>query len=64
MLWPYTGTVKQVEEAQAKLGTSPLGKGRLWITGSKTSHANDTAHEILGRIDWMKFSAEIQLPHK
>lgn len=64
VLWPYTGTEKQVEEAQAKLGTSPLGKGRLWITDSKTSHAGDTAHESLGKIECLRFSVEIQLPRK
>jgi hypothetical protein len=66
VLWPYTGTEKQVEEALAKLGTSPSGQGRFWITQSKTSHsagtADDTGNEELGKIEWMKFSVEIKLP--
>jgi hypothetical protein len=38
VLWPYTATEQHHNEALAKLGTSPLGTGRLWITGSKISH--------------------------
>jgi hypothetical protein len=55
-------TPQKYEEALAKLGTSPLGTGRLWITGSRISHSGDTADEKLGRIEWMKFSVEIILP--
>jgi hypothetical protein len=35
VLWPYTYKEREVSRASAKLGTSPLGKGRLWITDSK-----------------------------
>jgi hypothetical protein len=45
-----------------KLGRSPQGKGRLWITGSKISHEDDTDENKLGRIEWMTFSVEIVLP--
>lgn len=59
VLWPYTATPDKEKEALAKLGTSPVGKGRLWITDSKVSHSTDTADEKLGRIEWMSFSVEI-----
>jgi len=62
VLWPYTATPRKVQEAMAKLGISPLGKGRLWITDSRIGHANDTPGEKPGRIEWMKFSVEIVLP--
>ena len=56
---------KKYNEALAKLGTSPSGSGRLWITNSKISHANDTSDNELGMIRWMKFTVEIKLPpHK
>jgi hypothetical protein len=60
--WPYTTTPDKEKEALAKLGTSPVGTGRLWITDSKISHSADTAEEKLGRIEWMSFSVEIRLP--
>jgi hypothetical protein len=62
VLWPYTTTKEKADEALAKLGTSPLGKGRLWITGSRISHDRDTAEDKGGRIEWMSFSVEIKLP--
>ena len=62
VLWPPTP--EKYEEASAKLGTSPLGKGRLWITDSKISHSGDTPDEKLGKIEWMTFSVEITLPRQ
>lgn len=62
VLWPYTATPEKAADALAKLGTSPMGKGRLWITGSKISHADDKADDKRGRIEWMRFSVEIILP--
>lgn len=62
VLWPYSYSEKQVDQAQAQLGTSLLGKGRLWITGAQVTHAGDTADSKLGNIAWMKFSVEIRLP--
>jgi hypothetical protein len=55
---------QQYKEALAKLGTSALGIGRLWITDSKITHANDTGDNKLGTIQWMKFTLEIKLPDK
>jgi hypothetical protein len=46
----------------SSLGTSRLGTGRLWITNSKITHADDTSEDQLGKIEWMKFSVEITLP--
>ena len=62
VLWPYTVTPQKSEEALAKLGTSPVGKGRLWITDSKISHSHDTLDEKPGKIEWMRFRVEIRLP--
>ena len=64
VLWPYTATPQEDKEALAKLGTSLLGNGRLWITDSRISHSDDTADEKLGKIEWMRFSVEIKLPHQ
>ena len=64
VLWPYTATPQKYEEASAKLGTSLLGNGRLWIADSRISHSDDTADEKLGKIEWMTFSVEIKLPHQ
>ena len=61
VMWPYTATQEKYEEAMAKLGTSPLGHGRMWITGSTISHKDDTANEKLGKIERMTFSVEITL---
>ena len=60
--WGYTRTQEQYDEALAKLGTSPLGHGRLWITDFSISHADDTGENHSGKIEWMKFSVEIKLP--
>ncbi len=60
VMWPPTP--EKFEEAVAKLGSSPLGTGRLWITDSKVSHSGDTADNNLGQIEWMSFSVEIRLP--
>jgi hypothetical protein len=64
VLWPYTATPGNYDEALARLGTSPLGTGRLWIIDSKTTHAGDTADNKVGRIEWMKFTVEIILPQR
>jgi hypothetical protein len=63
VLWGYTSTKQQYEAAEAKLGTSPQAEGRLWITGSRISHSDDTPDEKIGKIEWMSFSVEIKMPH-
>ena len=63
VLGPYNAkSDKEYEEAMAKLGSVPLGKGRLWITGSRISHANDSPDQNEGEIEWLQFSVEIVLP--
>lgn len=62
VLWPYTHTDGENQKALAKLGSSPLGQGRIWITGSRISHASDTPENRLGTIEWIQFSVEIELP--
>ena len=64
VMWPYTVTQQEADEASANLGTSPLGKGRLWITDSRISHADGSPDDKTGRIEWMKFSVEIVLPRR
>ena len=61
VLWPYSAPEKY-DEALARLGTSPLGTGHLWITDARISHANDTTANRTGTIEWMKFEVEIKLP--
>jgi hypothetical protein len=54
-------TPQKYDEAPAKLGSSAKGKGRLWITTSKISHAGDTPDDRLGIIEQMNFTVEITL---
>jgi hypothetical protein len=64
VLWPYSWTEEEANKALADLGTSPHGTGRLWITDSRISHANDTPDDKIGSIEWMRFTVEIRLPHQ
>lgn len=61
VLWGYNATEQQRNEALAKLGSSARGRGRMWITGSKISHAGDTPDNKLGTIEWMRFFVELRL---
>jgi hypothetical protein len=62
-IYPSTASRQKVDEARAKLGTSPLGKGRLWIEDFKITpgRKSETA-EDLGAIHGIKFKVEITLP--
>jgi hypothetical protein len=62
VLWGYTHTEQEYNEALAKLGSSPLGTGRLWITSSKITHAGNSSEDNTGKIEWMQFAVEIKLP--
>lgn len=62
VMWPYTFTKQEYDEALAKLGSSRLGKGRLWITDSRVSRSGDMPAAKLGKIEWMRFTVEIKLP--
>jgi hypothetical protein len=64
VLWPYNWTEEESKKALADLGSSPLGTGRLWITDSRISHANDTPDNKLGNIEWMRFTVETRLPRQ
>lgn len=62
-IYPSTASKQEVDDALAKLGSSPLGKGRLWIEDFKITpgHGSATA-EDLGAIHWIKFKVEITFP--
>lgn len=63
VLYGSNASKKDVDEAQAKLGSSPLGKGKLWIEDSKISPGHGTgAGKDLGAIHWIKFKVEIKFP--
>jgi hypothetical protein len=62
-IYPSNASEKEVDDARAKLGTSPLGTGRLWIEDSKITPGRDTGKpEDLGAIHWIKFKVEIKFP--
>ncbi len=63
VLWPYSYLPRQVDEALAKLGSSPLGKGRLWIEKYRiTPGRKSTAGVELGVIHWIKFKVQLEFP--
>jgi len=62
VLWGHGHTDEEYNQAVAKLGSSPLGEGRLWITKYKITHTGDTAEDKSGKIEWMQFAVEIKLP--
>jgi hypothetical protein len=62
-IYPSNESRQKVEEAQSKLGMSPLGKGRLWIEDSTvTPGHNGGTGQALGAIHWIKFRVEINFP--
>jgi hypothetical protein len=65
LLWPYSYSEKEVNEAQAKLGSSPLARGRFTIRGSKVSPAAEAIEgKNYGQIDWLRFDVEITFPDR
>ncbi len=64
VMWPYSYTEQESNKALDELGSSPLGIGRLWITDSRISHSSDTPDNKCGKIEWMRFTVEIRLPHQ
>ncbi|MGA2273761.1 MAG: hypothetical protein ABSH00_09410 [Bryobacteraceae bacterium] len=63
VLWGYTHSQQEIDEALAKLGTSPLGRGKLTILESKVSPAeHDIQGKNYGKIDWLKFRLDITFP--
>jgi hypothetical protein len=63
VMYSSNASKEEVEEARAKLGSSPLGKGWLWIVDSRITpgHEGGTGQE-LGAIHWIKFKVEIKFP--
>lgn len=63
VLWPYTFSKEEVDEAMAKLGSSPLGTGKLWIRRYRITPGKKTETGVnLGAIHWIKFKVEIKFP--
>ncbi|MBI1896725.1 MAG: hypothetical protein HYS04_09370 [Acidobacteria bacterium] len=60
LLWPYKYDRGQLDEAEAKLGKSPLGTGKLTILEAKITEG--AGEQKLGRIEWLKFEVEMRLP--
>jgi hypothetical protein len=62
-IYPSTASKQEVDEAMAKLGSTPLGTGRLWIKDYRITpgQKSDTGVD-LGVIHWIKFKVEIKFP--
>ena len=57
VLWPYNYSQREADDALAKLGSSPLGKGRLTILNSKVFRADQNIEgKNCGKIDLLKFN--------
>ena len=62
-LWPYNHTQQEVDDAMARLATSPLGKARLTILSSKVSPADQAIEgKNYGKIDSLKFRLDVAPP--
>ena len=62
-IYPNGASEQEVDEARAKLGSSPLGKGRMWILDSKITPGHDSGTgQGLGVIHWINFKVEIKFP--
>lgn len=59
VLWPASASQAALNEAQANLGISPMGKGRLHIRDSRVTGPDSTN---AGAIDWLRFEVELELP--
>ena len=65
LLWPYNYSEAEVKEAGERLGTSPQGKGVLWIRDYSISPAPKPAGGInLGLIDSITFDVQIEVPRR
>lgn len=63
ILWRYNYSQKDADKALAELGTSPLGKGSVWIEDYKIRPGEESAGTAeVGVIDWIKFRVEIKFP--
>jgi len=65
VLWPYTHSQAETDEALALLGTSPLGKAKLTILNFKVSRTEqDIDGKNFGKIDGLKFKVELSPPQR
>ncbi len=63
VLWPYSHSNNERDDALAKLGTSQQGKGNLWIDKSRIGKAAREVDGVNhGSIDWIQFHVEIRFP--
>jgi hypothetical protein len=63
VLWPYSYLKERVDEAMPKLGSSPLGKGRLWIEGYRiTPGGISPVGNEPGAIHWIRFKIQVEFP--
>ena len=63
VLWPYSYSNQEVDEALGKLRSSPLGEGRLWTEDYRITPGHKSAEGTeLGAIHWIKFKVEIKFP--
>lgn len=63
VLYHSTAAKGEVDEALAKLGSSPLGTGKFWIKRYRITPGKKTEAGIdLGAIHWIKFEVEIKFP--
>jgi hypothetical protein len=63
VLQPLDYSKSEVEEARAKLGSSPAGTGRLWIEDYKITPGERSSPGVdLGKIRWIRFKVQINLP--
>lgn len=54
-----------MKDAGERLGTSPQGKGRLWIRDSRISRAPKPAGGVnLGQIESITFDVQIEIPQQ
>jgi len=63
LLWPYSHSQREQDDALAKLGSSPQGQGKLWIDKSRVGKAaRDIEGVNYGSIAWIRFHVEIRFP--
>jgi hypothetical protein len=63
LLYPSSYPPAEIEEAQARFGTSPTGKAVLRILQSKVSPSGGLVEgKDPGKIDWIKFEVQITFP--
>jgi hypothetical protein len=65
LMWSYSYTAKEVEDAEAKFATSPAGKVVLKVVDSKVSVTGALVEgKDPGKIDWLKFDVVVTFPVK